>query len=445
MRRSVIAFLMFSALAGLIISGCDLLDQTVLIDDGEKTTVNDSTTIRLMSSVPDSTHLVLNTDASWHAEVAKGGEWCTISKHDGSKGKDTLFVHVDENPGTTARQTSIVIESGTMILIFRVTQVAAEVWHDIPYWYRTASQRVGLHGTVEKVTITDNSPRNEFTSSYTFDKRGNMLTHHSMHKVDQRFDTVRIYTYDDENHRLTCTVKKDADDANVLREWRYEYGNKGKLVAYSAYGWIDPDPLAEDMEGMIVPDLSASYKIWTKDETEFHEYRQFTFSDDGSRLMITVDKWKKSRGDSIHMGSDTMRVSYQYNNTCKLTLPYTSRDNVTNSTYYANGMLKMMKTKNCSYDFLDNVQRMVVKSFSYTGDPAAPHDIDVYECEYNSNHDLAERKIRYSGETGITIETYPQYQYDDMHNWVVRTEHYLRPGYAEPVEYATKRDFVYYP
>ena len=88
---------------------------------------------------------------------------------------------------------------------------------------------------------------------------------------------------------------------------------------------------------------------------------------------------------------------------------------------------------------------MVVKSFSYTGDPAAPHDIDVYECEYNSNHDLAERKIRYSGETGITIETYPQYQYDDMHNWVVRTEHYLRPGYAEPVEYATKRDFVYYP
>ncbi len=42
---------------------CDLLDNEVLIDDGTKITVTDSTTIRVMSSLTDSTLLVISTEA----------------------------------------------------------------------------------------------------------------------------------------------------------------------------------------------------------------------------------------------------------------------------------------------------------------------------------------------------------------------------------------------
>ena len=104
----------------------------------------------------------------------------------------------------------------------------------------------------------------------------------------------------------------------------------------------------------------------------------------------------------------------------------------------------MMETKEGKYDFLENIQCMVVSSFEYTGDPAADHEIDSYECEYNSNRDLIERRIYYSKSQGVTVESYPQYQYDDLHNWTARVEEINRPEYSQVIQFASKRDFVYY-
>lgn len=85
-------FFCFCSCCRTVIGGCDLLNQEVLIDENVKTTVTDSTTIRLMNSVPDSTQLIINTEALWHASVSKGGEWCKLSKYDGRKGRDTLCI-----------------------------------------------------------------------------------------------------------------------------------------------------------------------------------------------------------------------------------------------------------------------------------------------------------------------------------------------------------------
>ena len=446
MRLSVLPAILASAVIGLIASSCDLLNREVAYDEAEKVTVMDSTTVRVMGSMPDSTQLVINPTAPWHADVAKGCDWCRISKHDGPKGRDTIRIYVAENTETKARQTSLVIEAGNLVKVFKIVQMASENWHDIPYWHRTAAQRLGLHGRVEKMIVTDNRYKEESTT-YTFDQQGNLLSNQLIDK--NHFDTTRTFAYDDVNHRIRCTVTEDIG-GNVVRKWRYEYSNLGKLVAYSAKGWTDPDPLAEDMEGMIVPDLSAVFKTWYEGETEFHENRTYSFAENDSRLMITTDKWKVVDGVRTDMGRDTMRVSYQYYNSCGLSLPCTSRDIVTNSAivtnsgYYSNGMLKMMVTATSSYDFLENPQRMAVLSYAYNGPADAPHEIDSYECVYNSNRDLLERKIRYSGSTGVTLENYPQYQYDEEHNWTARVEEIHRPQYTEPIVYATKREFIYY-
>jgi hypothetical protein len=101
-------------------------------------------------------------------------------------------------------------------------------------------------------------------------------------------------------------------------------------------------------------------------------------------------------------------------------------------------MLRMMRTTTSAYDFLDNPQRMVVLSYAYVGDASKAHEIDAYECEYNTNRDLVERRIRYSGKSEVTVERYPQYQYDDKHNWTIQYEE------SAHVSKYTKREIVYY-
>lgn len=442
MKRSVLACALVSAVIVMTVVSCDLLKKDVLFEDVEKVTIVDSLTVRVMPSVPDSTQLVINTEASWHADVAKGGEWCSLSKHDGPKGRDTIRIYVEENTGTMPRKTSIVVESGTVTMVFRVNQDGAESWHDIPYWSRTAAQRMGLHGRVQEIVVTDNRYTTE-SSIYTFDAQGNLLINQSIDKVANKYDTTRTYDYDDVNHRIRCTVKEDLG-GTVVRKWRYEYANLGKFVAYSAKGWTDPNPLAEDMEGMVVPDLSAVFKTWIEGEVEFHEDRTYTFVENDSRLMIMTERYKIEDRMRVDMGRDTVRVSYQYSNSCGLYLPYSSRGNVTNSTYYPNGMLKLMRTTTSSYDFLENSQRMVVVSYAYNGPQDAPHEIDSYQCDYNANRDPIERRIWYNGAAGVTVEKYPQYQYDDLHNWTTQVQELWRPGATQSMEMFTKREILYF-
>lgn len=435
-------FALAFVLACVLISSCDLFDKTVLIDEENKTTIIDSTTIRVLSSVPDSTVLYINTTANWKAYVANSVEWCTISKNEGVKGKDTIMVHVAENIEETARQTSVVVESGNKIMVFRVNQRAGETWMTKPYWYRTDLQRLGMHGKVKKISVTDNRYSNE-AHIYTFDEQGNLLIDKEIDKVANHYDTTKTYTFDEANHRLTCTVVTDWDSA-VVRTYRYEYNNSDKLVAYSAKGWNEPDPLAEKMEGMIVPDLSYVYKSWVKGEQEFYEEREYTF--EGDRLLIHVKSEMIKDGDKdwiVPLVDTLYRVSYQFSTACKLTLPYTSRGYVKNSVYYQNGMLKMMETVDGKYDYLSNAQKMAVLSYQYTGDVDKAHEIEAYTCEYNNNRDLTERNTM-NATGGEILERYPQYEYDTHHNWVTRLEELWKTGWSEPLQYATKREIIYF-
>ena len=438
MRRYVLAAVLASAVIGMVMTGCDLLNREVLIDDATKTTVNDSTTIRVMGSMPDSAKLVINSNSDWWADVAKDGNWCTLSKKAGSAGVDTIVIRVSENPETEMRRTSVVVESATMIMVFRVVQAAAEMWHDKPYWERTAAQRIGLHGKVERMTVTDNLHSTE-SDVYTFDRNGNLLTHQCLDKVASRYDTTWTYTYDEANHRLTCSVKDDESGTEV-RSWRYEYANTGRLVAVSAQGWMDQDPLGEYMDGMIVPDLSAIHGVIHRDGHEITIHKTYNFEDD-SRLVIVTDYMVMGFRRRL---VDTTRVSYQYFNNCKKMLPYTSRGYVTNCGYYSNGILKMLRTADEAYDFLDNPERVAVVSYSFSGPEERSKGISSYECEYNTHHDLKERLTRYTTTTEVKRERFPEYQYDEQHNWKARLEETVRPGNSTTVQNATKREIIYY-
>lgn len=414
-------------------AGCD--NGEVLIDEPVNTLTEDS--VRIMNNVPDSVVVKFKTDADWTAQVAKGGDWCTISSRGGLKGENEFTIRVDENPTTDIRKTSVVLESGTAKRIFRITQKAGEPWFGTVYWNRTAAQRAGLRGLVDSLIVSTNRfPTIRYR--YHFDARGNLLSKVSDHAM---YDTVFVYTYDDANHRLTCTVRNMFND-KTIRKWRYEYANTGRLVAYSPVRWDDPDPLAEDMEGMVVPDLSASYKYWIEGVYEFCESRKYTFEDD-SKLVIYVDRWKNNGADSIHLESDTVRISYQYFNSSKLNLPFTSRGNVINTTYYANGMPKMLDTYTGTYEFLDNVQRPVVTAFRAKGD-LADMQVEWYECTYNYNRDLLERKTQYKGVGFVNSAKFSNYKYDSSNNWNLRYEEIQKPGDTEtPLTYG-KQDISYF-
>lgn len=412
MRCPVLTAVMSLAVSVLFICSCDLLDKEVLIDNGELETVIDSTSVRVLSSAPDSTHLIVRTGSEWTAKVKSGTEWCRISKDQGT-GSDTIHVYVDENISTKMRKTTIAITAGTMTRVYWVTQGAAEEWVDITYWNRTAAQRLGLHGKVDTMTVSD-SWHPVSSTQYLFDKRGNLLLEKFIE--NERPMITKSYRYDDFNHRLSCIVQNY--EKEELRRWSYEYENKDKYVPYSVV-WAESDPLAEEMEGMIVPDLSAVKKMWKEGRLEMHEDRTYTFNGE-SRLVITVDRWMDSLGVRVTLGADTMTVSFQYFSGCMLSLPYTSRNNVTNTTYYENGMIKMLTTKTARYEYLDNPLKLLVEKYEYTG--SDEHEIDSYECDYNSYHDIMERRIRYSGQVGIAQELYTEYQYDNKFNWMIRYE-----------------------
>ena len=206
---------------------------------------------------------------------------------------------------------------------------------------------------------------------------------------------------------------KDFND-NVIRTWEFEYENKGRYVPYSAQGWMDPDPLGEDMEGRIVPDMSASHKTWIYGGFEYHDDRVYTFSED-YKLVIYVDRWKDSLGTRVPVLCDTMKVEYQYSS--GKMLPQKGIGYVNNTFYYSNGMIYMMTTKYDEYKFLENPVRMVVEKYTYTG--SAGHDIDYYECDYNANHDLVEKRTKHNGAVDVDVDRYPQYQYDNKNNWIL--------------------------
>lgn len=415
MRRSDCAAVLASAVIGMIMTGCDLLDQEVLIDEDAYVTVVDSTTIRVLNYTADSTHVIINSTADWNATLTDGEGWCTISKTKGRKGTDTIHIFVQENSTTSKRKALIGVESGTLTKVFWVVQSAAEEWLDVLYWDRTPLQRAGMHGKVDTMRVTDNWHPYDMTE-YVFDERGNLQWERIV--KDNIRTALVTYEYDKDNHRLGCTVT-DYND-NIVREWTYEYENTGKYVAYSAQGWMDENPLAEDMEGMVVPGLSAVHKTWTEGGTVFHHDRTYTFEQE-YRLAIAVENWKDSLGVHVQLSTDTARVSYQYTSG-KLLPQKVARGYVKNAFYYPNGMLYTYTTADGEYKFHQNPLKMVVESYNYTGDPAMPHEYAYYECDYNTNHDLVECRKRFSGTNETAIDLYPQYQYDSKFNWILRYE-----------------------
>lgn len=431
MRRTVFAAVLASAVIGMIMTGCDLLNREVLIDDGGNITRVDSTRLRTMNYTADSTHLVITSTADWQATLTDGDGWCTISKTQGRKGTDTIHIFVQENSSTTKRKAQIAVVAGSLTVVYWVVQNAAEEWIDVPYWDRTALQRMGMHGKVDTMRVSDNWHPDNFTE-YVFDSLGNVQS--QMIVENGTRTALVLYEYDRDNHRTGCTVKDFQD--NIVREWAYEYENTGKYVAYSAHGWMDQDPLSEDMEGMVVPGLSAVHKSWREGQMVYNEDREYTFEQE-YLLVITVHKWSHKYGyrGIFESEYDTCRVTYQYTSD-KLLLPKKSRGFVTDTYYYPKGMLYTFTTTDGEYRFKQNLIKMVVERYDYKGSDA--HEIDYYECDYNNNHDLVERRTKYSGSVDIAIDRYPQYQYDKNNNWYFRYEE------TSNHEKYTQRTITYY-
>ena len=428
---------LFPVLAGICavigsVTGCD--NGEVLLDKAEKSIETD-TTMRVMDCVYDSASIAINTNASWEAFVAtKGKEWCFLSKSSGVAGRDTIKITVAENPTDSIRRTSVILESGSNRIIFRVMQKAGEPWFGTYYWRRTALQKAGISGKVETMSSTSRKrPGQELI--YNFDRNGN-LTLMNIHDLDHnRMDSSYVYTYDDMNHRLTCAVVRAEGD--TVRNWSYEYENTGMLVTYSARGWEEQNPLDESLEGMVVPGLSGVHKTWRKGEFMYGEDRAYKFENEGGKLVIKRALWRERIGTDEHenLGGDTLRVEYRKG------LPYNSRF-VSNSLYYDNGMLKMVDKVDCRYEFgVKNVQVMVPTYYIYKG--GDEHLIDSCIYSYNMNRDLLERRVYYNGYDGATVETYGPYTYDNVNNWNDRLETVPRAGSSEAQPDYVHRTFYY--
>lgn len=421
-------------IVNVFLAACD--QGEVLVDNLEAKVYND--TLRVFKCIPDSILFTFTTTSDWSAAVSRGGDWCNISLSSGTKGQNSFIISVDENTSVEMRQTSIILESGNVRRIFKVIQEAGEYWFDTYYWNRTNAQRMGIRHKVKTMTLSNN--KDLYTNTYFFDERGNLLKHEYQGIGFTRNDTIRLYEYDSENHRVKCVVLNH--DGTVVREYGYEYNNRGAYVAYDQNGWLDQNPLAEDLGGCILPDLSAVFKTWNEGGVEFHEDRTYTFVDE-YKLEIIIDRWKEYQDERVQLGRDTMKVSYQYYNVCSLSLPSTSRM-VNRTYYYKNAMVKTFDDNNGLYELLDNCHMMVISSYNKHSDTDSQvNDVEWYNITYNYNRDILEREIKYSG-YNLVIDRYTKYQYDNCDNWGFREEDIMSPGSSEPFSCYSRRDFVYY-
>ena len=116
------AFIAFCFLVG----SCDLNNKEVLVDDPQYEKEADSTRFDLMDWRGDTVQVQLTTTADWQSSVSREGKgWCTLSKYEGHKGTDDFYVYVAENTENKRRSASIIITSGTKMLIYKFTQMAA--------------------------------------------------------------------------------------------------------------------------------------------------------------------------------------------------------------------------------------------------------------------------------------------------------------------------------
>lgn len=434
MRLSVPgALLLFFAAAGFM-QGCDRGD--ILIDD-QTMVISSDTSVRVMNAVLDSSRIAINTTDTWRAFVAKGGgSWCLLSKAEGPAGRDTLRVMVTENPTDSARHTSVILESGTRRIVFKIVQNAGEPWFVTDYWHRTALQRAGYRGKVQSVTAT-NSKRPNKTYIYNFDRAGNLLSR-EVHDVDyNRFDTTHVYTYDAQNHMTSCVVC--TVDGDTVRTYAMEYNNPGTLVAYSANGWDDPHPLEEGLDGAVLPDLSLVTRDWSDEAYRYHEVREYSFDEMTGTLVIdcTLSTYTLDTGELDNETNRTDRIEYRKGR------PYNSRY-VVYTTYYDNGMIRTLSYPDGTYEYaLENHHRMVPTRYHHTG--AQEHAIDSCVYRYNYNRDIEEHLVYYNGYQGATIETYGPYRYDySHHNWEEMIEKIPKAGNTESHPHKLTRTITYY-
>ena len=324
--------------------------------------------------------------------------------------------------------------SGTNERVYKITQKAGEPWFDTMYWKRTVLQRMGMRGKVKEFSVTPSLNPNKSTI-YHFDERGN-LTQREYTDMEyfHMYDTTHTYTYNEANHRLSCKVC--LVDGTEVRSSEYEYGNTGMFVAYSPTGWNDPDPSAEDMTGMLVPDLSSAHLIRYDGDFAYGEDREFVF--ENQLLKIFVVYWKKPRvgdAEAIVLSYTLMTVNYDHFKGAgdhKMLLPGYSEGHVSRISYQENGMVYKVEMQRGSYEFMKNVHKMVpLKYYSRKNNVLAHHEVDWYEVSYNFNRDPVVRRVQYQDVDFVNVDTYPQYLYDEHHNWLNREEEITLPGYEE--------------
>ncbi len=398
----------------------------VLYDEIRPSFQIDSTSLRTFACVPDSGMIHINADADWTAYIPSAdSSWLSISKKSGKKGGDSLVITVDFNNTTKKRKSAVIIEAGNSVLKQVIYQKAGEAWFDTPYWKRTAAQRLGLRGHVSELSFNTSK-----LDSYRFDSCGNLIRHTVTYGASALRDTVRVYTYDSDNHRLSCSVTSGAE---TLRTWRYEYGNKGVMVAFAATDWRDPNPLAENMTGMVVPDLSKAVMRWTDAGGVLEESRTYTF-DEFLKLTIVRQMYRLvSESDTLFLNGDTLGVEYRHD------LPYNSRY-ISNSIYYSNGMLRMLNTSNGKYEFLESPVRMVPSKYTARGESA----MEWCSYRYNGNCDPIEAVIKYTALDEEVTDTYGPYWYDDCYNWVNHLQTVHRAGSTAIMKDNITRDVVYF-
>lgn len=404
----------------------------VLIEQAEGEKKYES--LPFFADTPDSTKLKISTVGPWAISIAKGGEWCSVSKNKGNAKTDSVIsVYVAENPTSQERTTSLILSSGTSNVVYKISQRAGQEWYDTRYWQRTDLQKSGIRGKVQSI---QEIKVGIYTAMYSFDAKGNLTSMDYAAKAAEGKGYEHSYSitrqFDADGH-MTRYEKLGLTDTAIVE---CEYANTGKLVATDAFVTLQPSLLHLDQNNDFVYELSAKHvKTWSSNGFKGTSDLIYFFQD--NRLYI--DRTISMYAGPVEVLNTHDTLIWEYRNE----KPYSCRE-VTNVVYSDNDMFFVVDYLGYRYRYEENSRSMIVKSIEDIGFLTHENgEIMKAEYTFNSFHDWTEGTVTVKGKSEPYTERYSPF-YDHNSNWTTADWTYYSQDDHDMIQQSTTRRIDYY-
>lgn len=358
-------------------------------------------------------HAFVNeTPAAWTAST--DADWCTVDPVSGT-GPGEVNVVVQANETSSERTATVTITSGDKKVTKSIKQslyagaLPAESWFSKNYWERTDREQAGFRGPVK---CWYDAHYTTFHKFY-YDTAGHLVKD-EYHDTEEGSVTLNWeHFYDDAGHRIKSQSLYDDGGQNGMF-FTFEYENKGKFVATSAYVWVPIYVSGLDFPVTIFKDLSAIHYLDTSPAYYAKTDMTFVFGDDGN-LTITEES-QVGRDGEVQKSTNKVLYENGYPVSC-------AEAGVMGVTYAANGIPLTLSERSGkkTWTFVKTDKMLLMETMK---EPNASGMVAEYwsEYKYNANGDETEYKRAYFTPDDVYVNTYSLYFYDSYGNWIQRRE-----------------------